>query len=302
MDHKPLEWLNSVSDPTSRLMRWRLKLAEYDYQIKYKPGKINKNADALSRNPIEEIKHVYPLNAKRALSSSSEASVGQEHKKQKTFHPSFKRAMESEGSGNPAPHKKNRPDEPSPYIDSDSEEEISPRSKFLKALDSSSDSGTVSYYYETDYDTDDPEICQKGEKRKHESSSSTHIRRRKRKHKRTKKHRKDSSPKKLDESHDDSKDAMLHVDEAEGRGPQERLSDDDAAYEPLQEATAPDDARASRKRPSGSHTTGVPKKRIDDKKFYNEKEMHKQQEESEDEAMEITSQSSDSHQKHTNIE
>ncbi|XP_024876760.1 uncharacterized protein LOC112457766 [Temnothorax curvispinosus] len=212
--------------------------------------------------------------------------------------------MESEGSGNPAPHKKNRPDEPSPYIDSDSdsEEEISPRSKFLKALDSSSDSGTVSYYYETDYDTDNSEICQKGEKRKHESSSSTHIRRRKRKHKRTKKHRKDSSPKKLDESHDDTKDAMLHVDEAEGRGPQERLSDDDAAYEPLQEATAPDDARASRKRPSESHTTGVPKKRIDDKKFYNEKEMHKQQEESEDEAMEITSQSSDSHQNRTNIE
>jgi len=44
-------------------MRWRLKLAEYDCQIKYKPGKKNKNADALSRNPIEEIKNVYPLQA-----------------------------------------------------------------------------------------------------------------------------------------------------------------------------------------------------------------------------------------------
>ena len=44
--------MNSVKDPTSRLLRWRLKLAEYDYQIVYKAGKANTNADALSRNPI----------------------------------------------------------------------------------------------------------------------------------------------------------------------------------------------------------------------------------------------------------
>ena len=51
-DHKPLEWLMSVKDPGSRLVRWRLKLAEYDYEIKYKAGKLNTNADALSRIPI----------------------------------------------------------------------------------------------------------------------------------------------------------------------------------------------------------------------------------------------------------
>jgi len=51
-DHKPLEWLHSVKDPTSRLIRWRLKLAEYDYKILYKAGKINCNADALSRNTV----------------------------------------------------------------------------------------------------------------------------------------------------------------------------------------------------------------------------------------------------------
>jgi len=50
-DHKPLVWLNSVKDPSSRLIRWRLKLAEYDYEMTYKAGKINANADALSRNP-----------------------------------------------------------------------------------------------------------------------------------------------------------------------------------------------------------------------------------------------------------
>lgn len=54
-DHKPLIWLHSVKDPTSRLIRWRLKLAEYEYEVVYKAGKINVNADALSRNPIPEL-------------------------------------------------------------------------------------------------------------------------------------------------------------------------------------------------------------------------------------------------------
>lgn len=51
-DHKPLKWLHSVKDPTSRLVRWRLKLAEYEYSVEYKAGKNNVNADALSRNPV----------------------------------------------------------------------------------------------------------------------------------------------------------------------------------------------------------------------------------------------------------
>lgn len=50
-DHKPLVWLHSVKDPTSRLVKWRLKLAEYCYKIVYKAGTANANADALSRNP-----------------------------------------------------------------------------------------------------------------------------------------------------------------------------------------------------------------------------------------------------------
>lgn len=51
MDHKPLVWLKSVKDPTFRLTKWGLKLAEYDYRIVYKSGTANANADALSRNP-----------------------------------------------------------------------------------------------------------------------------------------------------------------------------------------------------------------------------------------------------------
>jgi len=52
-DHKPLTWLFSVKDPGSRLLRWRIKLDEFDYEIHYKSGKTNLNADALSR--IKEI-------------------------------------------------------------------------------------------------------------------------------------------------------------------------------------------------------------------------------------------------------
>ena len=54
-DHRSLIWLDQLKDPTmgSRLARWKIKLQEYDYKITFKPGKVNANADALSRNPIE---------------------------------------------------------------------------------------------------------------------------------------------------------------------------------------------------------------------------------------------------------
>jgi hypothetical protein len=32
-DHKPLMWIMNVKDPGSRLLRWRIKLEEYDYEI-----------------------------------------------------------------------------------------------------------------------------------------------------------------------------------------------------------------------------------------------------------------------------
>lgn len=48
-DHKPLVWLMNLKDSGSRLMRWRIKLEEHDYEIVYKKGSANTNADALSR-------------------------------------------------------------------------------------------------------------------------------------------------------------------------------------------------------------------------------------------------------------
>ncbi|KAJ2952044.1 hypothetical protein O0L34_g4305 [Tuta absoluta] len=51
-DHKPLQWLLQTKEPNSRLTRWKLKLAEYNFTIIYKKGKSNTNADALSRIEI----------------------------------------------------------------------------------------------------------------------------------------------------------------------------------------------------------------------------------------------------------
>jgi transposase InsO family protein len=54
-DHRPLKWLFNHKDPGSKLVRWRLKLEEFDYEVEYKKGKINSNADALSRYPVNPV-------------------------------------------------------------------------------------------------------------------------------------------------------------------------------------------------------------------------------------------------------
>ena len=46
------QWLKEAKTP-ARLVRWSLRLSEFDYIIKHKKGKANGNADRLSRLPIE---------------------------------------------------------------------------------------------------------------------------------------------------------------------------------------------------------------------------------------------------------
>ena len=49
-DHLPLQWL-SAQKMEGRLCRWALALQEFDFEIKYRRGSTNTNADALSRIP-----------------------------------------------------------------------------------------------------------------------------------------------------------------------------------------------------------------------------------------------------------
>ena len=48
-DHSLLRWLMNITDPSVRLLRWRLRLSEFDFAINYKKGSRNLHADAMSR-------------------------------------------------------------------------------------------------------------------------------------------------------------------------------------------------------------------------------------------------------------
>lgn len=51
-DHQSLKWISTLESPTGRIARWSLYLQQFDYEIVYRRGKLNKVADALSRNPL----------------------------------------------------------------------------------------------------------------------------------------------------------------------------------------------------------------------------------------------------------
>ena len=51
-DNNPLTYVMTTAKLNATGMRWVTELADYDFVIKYRPGKNNNDADGLSRNPL----------------------------------------------------------------------------------------------------------------------------------------------------------------------------------------------------------------------------------------------------------
>ena len=58
-DHGSLAWLMRFSNPESQLARWIENLSMYDITIKYRPGRMNANADGLSRIQCDMCHYCY---------------------------------------------------------------------------------------------------------------------------------------------------------------------------------------------------------------------------------------------------
>ena len=71
-DHKPLMYIPNASKsiPTMaspRVIRWSLLLSAYSYELRYRPGKQQANADALSRLPLPDHPQIIPKPAETVL-------------------------------------------------------------------------------------------------------------------------------------------------------------------------------------------------------------------------------------------
>ena len=53
-DHHSLKWLKTFKRPEGILARWIETLAEYDYTIEHRPGRLHSNADAVSRQTCKQ--------------------------------------------------------------------------------------------------------------------------------------------------------------------------------------------------------------------------------------------------------
>jgi hypothetical protein len=48
-DHKPLQWIMIMQNPPAKLARWLLTIGDYDFELQFRKGSENANADAISR-------------------------------------------------------------------------------------------------------------------------------------------------------------------------------------------------------------------------------------------------------------
>ncbi len=94
--HSALQWLNSA-ESKGRLARWIMNLQEYYFDIKYRPGSANGNADALFRLPTAMVD-----NAKQPNPSCT-ATITPRYNLQQAQEEDLSRINELKANGLPKP-------------------------------------------------------------------------------------------------------------------------------------------------------------------------------------------------------
>ena len=78
MDNSPLTYILTTAKLDETRKRWVASLANYNFKIFYRSGKLNVEADALSRIPWEntQVDHLEPLIVHTMLQSKLETEIG----------------------------------------------------------------------------------------------------------------------------------------------------------------------------------------------------------------------------------
>ena len=76
-DNNPLTYILTTAKLDATGQRWVASLANYNFKIFYKSGKLNVEADALSCIPLEstQVEHMEPLIVKTMLQSKLESEI-----------------------------------------------------------------------------------------------------------------------------------------------------------------------------------------------------------------------------------